>query len=192
MSFLSFSLSAVKRKQKRFAPTSQSYEVGHVSCRRGKLTHHSDCGITEVTITTAKMTVKKKNLCPVTALDPVCLYFNNFWWVLSGFEEQKVPLVMMSMFVEHSPGVPRMIKAMAHEHQDRGGRHQRGQLSAGMVGDMFQSSPLTGRLAAGPQVDSQLTRLTQLRHCKNAPGSGFLLISQQLPDIIWVSKELLY
>lgn len=109
------------------------------------------------------MTVKK-NLCPVTALDPVCLYFNNFWWVLSGFEEPKVPLVMMSTFVEHSPGVPRMTKA--HEHQDRGGRHQRGQLSAGMVGDMFQSSPLTGRLAAGPQLDLQLTRLTQLRHCK--------------------------
>lgn len=47
------------KREAEMAPASQSYEVEHVPCRKVKLTHHSDCGITEVTATIAKVTVIK-------------------------------------------------------------------------------------------------------------------------------------
>lgn len=51
------------KREAEMAPASQSYEVEHVPCRRVRLTHHSDCGITEVTVMIAKATVIKSVSC---------------------------------------------------------------------------------------------------------------------------------
>lgn len=106
------------KKETEMAPMSHHCELGYVSCRRVKLTHRSDHSDTptEDMISTSRVTVIT-NLCPITVLDPVCLYLNNFWLVFFRFfflQRTKFPFVVMSTFVEHSKGILRTIKVMAH------------------------------------------------------------------------------